>query len=82
MTSQEALAIHAQFVKLSKQVAARMPKTVERPDYRERYEDKDTYDLYEIDLEDLIARYRLYIGCGDYEYTSEHINLKTLFPEQ
>lgn len=80
MTSVEAIDIHARFVELAAEVQKRMPKTVMRSDWRGRDDEKqDEYEFYELHLEELRATYRMYIGCGDYEYTSESINLTELF---
>jgi hypothetical protein len=78
MTAQEALDLHAKFLELKKLVEAKVPKEITLP---HPWHDNSTmvYQLTGITLEDLEAHYRAYIGCGDYEYTTEHINLTTLF---
>ena len=78
MNTQEALSLHAQFLELKKLVEQKVPKTVTHP--HPWHDDMTmTYELTDVNLEDLSAHYRAYIGCGDYEYTTEHINLETLF---
>jgi hypothetical protein len=78
MTAQEALTLHAKFLELKKLVEQKVPEEITLP--HPWHDDMTmTYDLTGITLEDLQAHYRSYIGCGDYEYTSEHINLSTLF---
>lgn len=78
MTAQEALTLHTQFLELKKLVKQKVPKEITLPE--PWHDDRTmTYDLTDICLEDLTAHYRSYIGCGDYEYTTEHINLSTLF---
>lgn len=78
MNAQEALALHAQFLELKKLVEAKVPKSVTFP---HPWHDDSTmaYQLTHVVLEDLEAHYRSYIGCGDYEYTTQHIDLSTLF---
>ena len=78
MNAQEALSLHAQFLELKKLVEEKIPKTVtlQHP----LHDDMTmTFELTGVNLEELTAHYRAYIGCGDYEYTTEHINLETLF---
>ncbi len=78
MNSQEALALHAQLLELKKLVEQKVPKEITLP---HPWHDNTTmtYELTGVTLEDLQAHYRAYIGCGDYEHTSEHIDLSTLF---
>lgn len=80
MNAQEAIALHAKFLELKKLVAEKVPKEITRP--HPWHDDATmTYDLNGINLEELTAHYRSYIGCGDFEYTTDHINLSTLFGE-
>lgn len=77
MNAQEALSLHAEFLKLKKLVEAKVPKEITLP--HPWHDDLTmTYQLVSVCLEDLEATYRSYIGCGDYEYTTEHLNLSTL----
>lgn len=78
MIAQEALVLHAQFLELKRLVEQKVPKVITLP-HPWRDGKTMTYELTSITLEDLQAHYRAYIGCGDYEYTSEHIDLSTLF---
>ena len=77
MNAQEALSLHAQFLTLRKLVEQKVPKEITLP--HPWHDDSTmTYQLTHVVLEDLEAHYRSYIGCGDYEYTTERINLSTL----
>jgi hypothetical protein len=81
MNYDQAKKIHGDFLELSKVVQEKLPKEIRVPDYYDP-EQYTICHLFETDLEHLTATYRNYIGCGDYEYTSEPINLETLFKEQ
>jgi hypothetical protein len=77
MNAQESLKLHAQFLELRKLVEAKVPKEITLP--HPWHDDSTlTYDLTHIVLEDLEAHYRSYVGCGEYEYTTEHIDFSTL----
>jgi len=77
MNAAEAITLHTKFLELKKLVEAKIPKTVTLP--HPWHEDSTmTYQLTHVVLEDREAHYRSYIGCGDYEYTTQPINLSTL----
>ena len=77
MNAKEALTLHAQFLELKELVRSKLPPTIEIWDDR-----ACEFELYEVDLENLRANYRRYIGRGDYEYSTSNIDLNTLFLEQ
>lgn len=73
--------LHAKFLELKALVESKVPHTIVR---RHPWRDNATmtYTLDSISLEDLEAHYSAYVGCGDYEHTTEHIDLDALLGEQ
>ena len=78
MNAQQGHAIRQQFLDLVSLVKSRLPNEVEAAEWDS---DLAKYQLYDVDVEDLTAHYRRYIGCGDYEYTSTEINLTSLLEQ-
>lgn len=78
MNATKAIAIHQQFLELSELVKSKLPKEIQVPD---EYDPGIThaYDLHTVHLENLSAMYRLYMGCGEYEYYRTNIDLNALF---
>ena len=78
MNTQDALELHARFLELKKLVEQKVPQTIILP---HPWHDDSTlqYNLTHVVLEDLSAHYRSYVGCGEYVYTDDHIDLSTLF---
>lgn len=77
MTNVEALALHAKFLELKALVEAKLPKEQIWP---HPWMDGKTarYEFDYLDLESLTAYYRTYIGRGEYETSTDRINLETL----
>lgn len=80
MNTQEATTLHAEFIELKRRVAEKVPAHITLP---HPWHDNSTmtYELTGINLEELTAYYRSYIGCGDFEYTTTYIDLNTIFGE-
>lgn len=79
MTGTEAKQFHEKLIEFFELVRSTLPKTIE---IEEPYYDDDRmveYTLCELDILELEARYRRYIGCGDYDYFSKPIDLTELF---
>lgn len=69
--------LHAKFLELKALVESQVPTTIVRQHLWRDYSTL-TYSLDSISLEDLEATYSAYVGCGDYEYTTEAIDLDAL----
>lgn len=78
MNAQEAITLHTQFLELIKLVAQKVPQSITRP-HPWIGDSVVSYGLTSVDLVELRAHYSLYVGCGEYEYESEDIDLSTLF---
>lgn len=80
MNTQEALDLHARFLDLKALVEQKVPKEKTFP-HPWKDDQTMTYELTHVVLEDLQAHYRSYIGCGDYEYTTDYINIADLLKD-
>ena len=79
MTGTEAKQFHESLIEFFELVRNTLPKDIE---ISEPYYGDDRmvqYTLYELDIVELEARYRRYLGCGDYDYFSKSIDLEELF---
>jgi hypothetical protein len=81
MNLAEAQAAHKAAQDLKTELWARVPKTIQLPDWREEGE-FDTFELYHIDPIELLASYRMYLCRGEYEYAAaQPIILTELFKD-
>ena len=78
MNAKEAQDLRIKFLELKNLVEHRIPKKVTVAHAWKEGETM-TYELMSINLENLTASYHKYIGCGDYEYHNEDIDLETIF---
>lgn len=82
MNAAQAIALRAEFLKLTQRVTRLLPQTLEVKDWPDD-PDSEThvFTLCGVSLERLTAHYRRYVGCGEYDHHAEPIDLSTMFQD-